>query len=72
MVYVNCLRFVSVSIFPELGNYLEGGEEQNWMQFRALNPRGGGGVTKTDAQDFLRTIQVMLMVVVVMMIIEIE
>jgi hypothetical protein len=43
------------------------------MQFRALNPRGGGGVTKTDAQDFLRTIQVMLMVVVVvMMIIEIE
>ena len=49
----------SVSIVPELGKYLQMGGAQNWQQFRALNPRGGGGVTESDAEDFIRTMQAM-------------
>jgi hypothetical protein len=49
-----------VSIFPELGSFLEsrrGGEI--WTQFLALNPQSGEGVVASDETEFFRTIQAM-------------
>ena len=54
-----------VSIFPELGCHLGGGEAgDSWSRFRALNPEGGGPASANDGQEFLRTIQVLIAVVV--------
>jgi hypothetical protein len=58
-----------VSIFPELGCYLGSGQAAaSWSQFRALNPEGGGAASAHDGQEFLRTIQVLIAVVVVMLV----
>jgi myosin heavy subunit len=35
----------------------DGGE--SWMQFRALNPQGGGGFNSNDGREFVKTIQAM-------------
>jgi hypothetical protein len=53
-----------VSVFPELSQYLDKGESGGaWKKFRALNPEGGGGVNDSDGKNFLRTIQVVMIVI---------